>query len=630
MLLNMSDYFSGLKMTVISGISLLVSLVLLLSGNKLPIDPAWITIVISGYPLLYLAITRLVYKKWISSALLISIAMIASIYIGEIFAAGEVAFIMAIGAILEDLTINRAKKGLENLISLTPTEGRRIKIINGKEIEEIIAYSEIRVKDIIRIFPGEAITVDGVIVDGNTSVDQSIVTGESLPIDKSVGDKVFCGTLNCFGSIDIEATNVGQDSSLQKLINLVKEAENNKAPTQRIVDKWAIWLVPIALLIAISTYFIALFLGVGSINALNRAVTVLIVFCPCALSLATPTSIVAAIGQSTKHGIIIKSGIALENMGHVDTITFDKTGTITHGKLTVDEITSFNDVTIEDILSLTASAESKSEHPIAKAIVEYTRNLKIDILSSIQFVMIPGKGIQAKVNDFDVTCGNEKYLLSLGITLETDVYDHLDKYRSEGKATILVALNSICVGIISLADTTRSNAQDMIRKLNELGTNTILLTGDNAITANHIAQSVGINSVFSDLLPEEKVSKIEILQSKGHIVCMIGDGVNDAPALKMANVGVAMGSMGSDIAIEAADIALMNDDLSNIPYLKRLSKATINTIKFNITMSMIINVIAVGMSVLGLLNPIAGALVHNAGSVLIVLNAALLYDRKFK
>ncbi|MHB8097844.1 MAG: heavy metal translocating P-type ATPase, partial [Erysipelotrichaceae bacterium] len=563
-------------------------------------------------------------------ALLISIAMIASIYIGEIFAAGEVAFIMAIGAILEDLTINRAKKGLENLISLTPTEGRRIKIINGKEIEEIIAYSEIRVKDIIRIFPGEAITVDGVIVDGNTSVDQSIVTGESLPIDKSVGDKVFCGTLNCFGSIDIEATNVGQDSSLQKLINLVKEAENNKAPTQRIVDKWAIWLVPIALLIAISTYFIALFLGVGSINALNRAVTVLIVFCPCALSLATPTSIVAAIGQSTKHGIIIKSGIALENMGHVDTITFDKTGTITHGKLTVDEITSFNDVTIEDILSLTASAESKSEHPIAKAIVEYTRNLKIDILSSIQFVMIPGKGIQAKVNDFDVTCGNEKYLLSLGITLETDVYDHLDKYRSEGKATILVALNSICVGIISLADTTRSNAQDMIRKLNELGTNTILLTGDNAITANHIAQSVGINSVFSDLLPEEKVSKIELLQSKGHIVCMIGDGVNDAPALKMANVGVAMGSMGSDIAIEAADIALMNDDLSNIPYLKRLSKATINTIKFNITMSMIINVIAVGMSVLGLLNPIAGALVHNAGSVLIVLNAALLYDRKFK
>jgi len=630
MLLNMSDYFSGLKMTVISGISLLVSLVLLLSGNKLPIDPAWITIVISGYPLLYLAITRLVYKKWISSALLISIAMIASIYIGEIFAAGEVAFIMAIGAILEDLTINRAKKGLENLISLTPTEGRRIRIINGKEIEEIISYNEIRVKDIIRIFPGEAITVDGVIVDGNTSVDQSIVTGESLPIDKSVGDKVFCGTLNCFGSIDIEATNVGQDSSLQKLINLVKEAENNKAPTQRIVDKWAIWLVPIALLIAISTYFIALFLGVGSINALNRAVTVLIVFCPCALSLATPTSIVAAIGQSTKHGIIIKSGIALENMGHVDTITFDKTGTITHGKLTVDEITSFNDVTIEDILSLTASAESKSEHPIAKAIVEYTRNLKIDILSSIQFVMIPGKGIQAKVNDFDVTCGNEKYLLSLGITLETDVYDHLDKYRSEGKATILVALNSICVGIISLADTTRSNAQDMIRKLNELGTNTILLTGDNVITANHIAQSVGINSVFSDLLPEEKVSKIELLQSKGHIVCMIGDGVNDAPALKMANVGVAMGSMGSDIAIEAADIALMNDDLSNIPYLKRLSKATINTIKFNITMSMIINVIAVGMSVLGLLNPIAGALVHNAGSVLIVLNAALLYDRKFK
>ncbi len=630
MLLNISDYFSGLKMTIVSGISLLVSLLLLLSGKKLAFDPAWITILISGYPLLYLAITRLIYKKWISSALLISIAMIASIYIGEIFAAGEVAFIMAIGAILEDLTINRAKKGLENLISLTPTEGRRIKVIHGKEVEEIIPFNEIKVKDIIRILPGEAITVDGLIVNGNTSVDQSIVTGESLPIDKSVGDKVFCGTVNCFGSIDIEATNVGQDSSLQKLINLVKEAENNKAPTQRIVDKWAIWLVPIALLIAISAYFIALFLGVNATGALNRAVTVLIVFCPCALSLATPTSIVAAIGQSTKRGIIIKSGIALENMGHVDTIAFDKTGTITHGKLTVDEITSFNNVLIEDIVSLTASAESKSEHPIAKAIVEYARNQRIDVLSSTQFEMIPGKGVQAKVNEYNVICGNEKYLLSLGITIEQIVYDKLEQYRSEGKATILVGINNNCVGVISLADTIRLNALDMVRNLKELGTNTILLTGDNTITANHIAQSVGISSVYSDLLPDEKVSKIELLQKEGHIVCMIGDGVNDAPALKTAHVGVAMGSMGSDIAIEAADIALMNDDLTNISYLKRLSKATINTIKFNITMSMIINVIAVSMSVLGLLNPIAGALVHNAGSVLIVLNAALLYDRKFR
>jgi len=274
------DFFAGVPMTIVAGIFLAISLVLMLTGIECPVDPAWITIIISGIPMLYLALIRLFFQKWVSSALLISIAMIASIAIGEIFAAGEVAFIMAIGAILEDITIARAKKGLSKLIALAPIEGRKLTKKEGVFTEEMIPAEQIRVGDLLRVLPGEKIPVDGKIVTGNTSVDQSVMTGESLPVDKTIGEEVFCGTMNCFGSIDMEATSVGKDSSLQKLINMVKEAENKKAPMQRIVDKWAVWLVPIALLVAISAFFVTWTLGYDIMVALNRGVTVLVVFCP--------------------------------------------------------------------------------------------------------------------------------------------------------------------------------------------------------------------------------------------------------------------------------------------------------------------------------------------------------------
>lgn len=630
MLKRISELLSGFKMTIISGVFLVISLTLLLTGNKLPIDPAWITVIISGFPLLYSAITRLIYQKWISSALLISIAMIASISIGELFAAGEVAFIMAIGGILEERTIARAKKGLSKLIELAPVEGRKLVQKDGKLIEEIIPADQIKVGDLLRVLPGETIPVDGKIVSGNTSVDQSIMTGESLPIDKSVGEKVFCATMNCFGSIDMEATNVGEDSSLQKLINMVKEAENKKAPMQRIVDKWAVWLVPIALLIAIITFFATWRLGGDIMVALNRAVTVLIVFCPCALALATPTSIMAAIGQATKHGVIIKSGEALEKMGNVDTIAFDKTGTLTYGKLEVSDIISFNkDIKKIELLAISASAEAKSEHPLGKAIVSYAKEKNLTLTETTDFKMIAGMGIFAEVDGRNIYCGSEKFLLSNGITIHETINNTLEKLRKEGKASILVAEDGDCIGVIALSDMLRPTAKEMVKKLSDMGTQTVLLTGDNRMTADYFAKQVGITSVRAELLPEQKVSNITLLQNEGKNVCMIGDGVNDAPALKTANVGVAMGSMGSDIAVEAADIALMGDDISKIPYLKRLSRSTINTIKGNIIASMIINAVAVIMSVLGLLNPITGALVHNVGSVLVVLNAALLYDRNF-
>ena len=631
MLKKANDFLAGLPMTIVAGAFLLLDLVPHLVEefgstpmhlNFFPFDPAWVTVIISGIPLLYLAVWRIIHNPGISkisSALLITIAMFAAIAIGDLFAAGEVAFIMAIGAILEEMTTNRAKKGLKKLISLAPTQGRRLK----DDKEEMIPSAEIRQGDVLRILPGETIPVDGKILTGETSVDQSIITGESLPVDKTVGDEVFCGTINRFGSIDITATKVGEDSSLQKLIRMVQDAENKQAPMQRIADKVASWLVPVALLIAIGAY-----IGTGNIVT---AVTVLVVFCPCALVLATPTAIMAAIGQATKHGVIIKSGEALEKMGKVDTIAFDKTGTLTYGRLDVSDILPFDKNLDEmSLLALTASAEVKSEHPLGKAIVSCANEKGLPLTESSAFKMITGKGIYAKITGKKLFCGNEKFLKENGVAIDNTVQTVLMKLRIQGKASILVASGTKCIGVIALSDVLRPEAKGMVSRLSSMHTRTVLLTGDNKKTANYFAKQVGISEVRAELLPEEKVQNIEELQRENHKVCMIGDGVNDAPALKTAEVSVAMGNMGSDIAIDAADIALMSDDISKIPYLKRLSNATVSTIKFSITLSMCINFVAIVLSLLQLLNPTTGALVHNAGSCSVVLIAALLYDRKFE
>ena len=631
MLKKLERFLAGLPMTIVAGVFLLLDLVPHLMEefggtpvqlSFLPFDPAWVTIVISGIPLLYLAIWRIIHNPGISkisSALLICIAMFAAIAIGDLFAAGEVVFIMAIGTLLEEATTDRAKKGLKNLISLAPTMGRRLE--NGKE--EMIPAEEIRQGDVLRILPGETIPVDGTIISGETSVDQSIMTGESLPVDKGVGEEVFCGTINRFGSIDISATEVGENSSLQKLIRMVQDAENKQAPMQRIADRVASWLVPVALLIAILAYVFT--------ENIVTAVTVLVVFCPCALVLATPTAIMAAIGQATKHGVIIKSGEALEKMGKVDTIAFDKTGTLTYGRLAVSDMISFDETISEtDLLSLAASAEARSEHPLGKAIVAYARVKEVPLMESTAFKMTTGKGIFAEVDNRRVLCGNEKFLTEHGVSINNKIESALERLRGQGKASILVAEGQKCVGVIALSDVLRPEAKDMVSRLSDMHTRTVLLTGDHQKTADYFAQQVGISEVRAELLPEEKVQSIEKLQAENHKVCMIGDGVNDAPALKKADVSVAMGNMGSDIAVDAADVALMSDDISKIPYLKRLSNATVRTIKASITLSMCINFVAIVLSLMEVLTPTTGALVHNAGSCFVVLIAALLYDRKFE
>ena len=620
MLKKINDLLAGGPMTAVSGVCLALSLCALWMNLDLPVDPAWVSVVISGLPLLYLAVWRIIYNpgiRKISSALLITIAMFAALAIGDLFAAGEVAFIMAVGAILEDMTTKRARKGLRQLISLAPVQGRRIR--DGRE--EMIRAEEIRPGDILRVLPGETIPADGRVASGETSVDQSVMTGESLPVDKGVGDEVFCGTLNCFGAIDLEVVREGEDSSLRQMIRLVQEAENRQAPMQRIADRCASWLVPAALLIALGAYIAA-----GNIVT---AVTVLVVFCPCALVLATPTAIMAAIGQAAKHGVIIKSGEALENMGKVDVIAFDKTGTLTCGRLAVSDIRPLgSSISEEKLLELAASAELKSEHPLAKAIISFAEEREMILTEPEVFRMMAGRGVYAELSGKKVLCGSERFLEEQGVAADRETRNFLERLRVQGKASLLVAEEGRCIGIIALSDVLRPEAEEMIRQLHDMRVRTVLLTGDNRKTAAYFAEQAGNTEARAELLPEEKVKSIRELQREHH-VCMIGDGVNDAPALKTADVSAAMGSMGSDIAVDAADIALMGDDLSRIPYLKRLSDATVKTIKASIGMSMTINFAAIILSVLGMLNPTTGALVHNAGSCFVVLFAALLYDRKF-
>ena len=585
------DILSGLYMTILAGLFLLLDgiphLIETFGGqspfqNIFPFESSWVTVIICGFPLVYLSIRRIVYNKGISkisSALLISMAMFAAVAIGDIFAAGEVAFIMALGALLEEATTERAKKGLKKLISLAPVKGRKIQ--DNKE--KMISVESIQSGDYLRILPGETIPVDGRIINGETTVDQSIMTGESIPVDKTIDDDVFGGTINCFGAIDIIATKVGEDSSIQKMIQLIRNAEQKQAPIQRITDTVASRLVPIALMIACIGYLVTGNIIVG--------VTVLVVFCPCALVLATPTAVMAAIGQSI---------------------------------LVVD--TDYSEV---DILQLAASAEAKSEHPIGKAIVSHAIEQDLEILDTTSFTMFVGKGIIAVIKGRELYCGNERFLEEHNIIVSESIQQAINVYRSEGKVSVIIADREHIIGIITLSDTMRNDVINMISAISSLDMTTVLLTGDSEEAATYIGKKSGVSEIHAELLPGEKVSIIESLQGKHHKVCMVGDGINDAPAMKIADVSIAMGTIGSDIAIETADIALMSDDLSKIPYIKRLSDATIKTIKFSIALSMVINCIAIILSLLEVLTPTTGALVHNVGSCLVVLIAARLYDRKF-
>ena len=574
----------------------------------LPFDIAWAAIVLCGVPILVGAFKAVVFEHDIKADLLVSLALIASAATKEYFAAGEVALIMQIGSLLEDYTSGKARESVERLIRMTPQTARVRR--DGKD--DLIPAEEVAVGDVLTVLAGETIPVDGTILDGETSIDQSVMTGESIPVDKKAGDKVSSGTVNQFGTFTMRADALSGDSSLQRMVRLAREAEENQAPIVTQADRWATWLVGIALGCAAVTWMAA--------GEFMRAVTVLVVFCPCAFILATPTAVLAGIGNAARYGIIIRSGEALEKLSRIRKAAFDKTGTLTHGKPRVIKTVSCSDAyPEEDVLRYLASAEQRSEHPLGKAIVSAWAAGGGEFADAEDFRVLAGQGITATVNGHSLAAGNAEFMRSRGVDMSAG--EAAAAFCNNGSTVVFLGIGGQLAGFAVLSDTVREDAALTVRRLKELDIAPMLLTGDHEEAARAIARQAGIEEVYADLLPEEKLRHVK---SSDRPVCMIGDGVNDALALASADAGIAMGGIGSDIAIESADAVLVSDEIRRLPYLFSLARSVMKKVKSNIIASLIINLTAVVLSALGVLTPVTGALWHNFGSVFVVVNAALL------
>ena len=637
-LLDVGGIRKDVALLVVSAVALVLSYAL---GDTLAVDPAWVAIVLCGVPIVLGAVIALVCDLDVKADMLVSIALIASVAIGEYFAAGEVALIMQLGGLLEEVTSARAQRSIEHLVAITP---RTARVLDESGAEVTVAADDVPPGATVRVRPGETIPVDGVVLEGSTSVDESVMTGESLPRDKVAGDEVTSGTVNQFGSITVRATRVGEDSAIQRMARLVQSADAGKAKIVRLADRWATWIVVIALVAAV---VVALATG-----ELVRGVTVLVVFCPCSLVLATPTAIVAAIGNATRHGFLVKEGDALERLAEVDRVLLDKTGTLTQGepRVTAVEVmpaggagetgadgaaagtetagteTASPEVARERLYALVAAAELRSEHPLGRAIVACAREEGVEVAEPDDFQMRPGQGVVATVGGTRVAAGNRQLMAAEGVHAEAwaPLGARVAELEGSGCTVTLVAVGGRAAGLVALSDTLRPQSSQAVRALKAEGVVPVLLTGDNPAAAHTIALRAGIDEVQAECRPEDKLSYIERAEAEGSKAAMVGDGVNDAPALRRAYVGIAMGGVGSDIAVEAADIAIVGDNVSELPFLLRLSRHTMRVIKANITFSMTLNVVAIVLASLAVLDPVSGALVHNCGSVLVVVNSAFL------
>ena len=589
-------------------------------------DPAWIAVVICGLPIFRGAFKNL-RKGKITSALLISIAMTASLIMGVLtaagvigetghtdsyfFAAGEIAFIMAIGELVETVTSGKSRSAVADLIAMRPTRATVITDEGFKEKE----VSDIEAGERVLARPGEIIAVDGVVVKGSGSVDTSSITGEFVPAEASEGFAVYAGTRNLESALEIEVTRKSNETTLTKLIEYVRKAEKNKAPIVRLADKWASYFVPATCTLSVIVFFLTLFAAkAGVVEAISRAITILVVVCPCALTLATPIAVAAGIGNASRKGILIKSGTAMEALAKVNALATDKTGTLTEGKLVVDKVYP-EGISETELTEYAAAAEAKSEHPIARAICAANKGRTLPSENTVAEV---GKGVGAVVEGKKVAV---KKLDELKELMPAKLYERL---ASLGATVVGVTIDGEYKGAIAVTDTVRKGAATMVSELKSMGITTIMLTGDNARHAGKIAALTGISDVRANLLPEEKVKAVESLKAEGKKVLMAGDGVNDAPSLAVADASVTMGAMGSSVAIETADVALMSDDVRKLPYLLKLARRTLKTIYVNLTVSLAISVASVFLSAFGILNAVTGALVHNASSVIVCISGALL------
>jgi copper-(or silver)-translocating P-type ATPase/heavy metal-(Cd/Co/Hg/Pb/Zn)-translocating P-type ATPase len=540
---------------------------------------------------------------------LVSLAIVASVFIGEYQAAAVVAFIMVLGSLLEKFTSERARSAIHSLIRLNPDQATLI--IDEEEIP--VPIKDVKQGDLVLIRPGERIPVDGLIVRGEAAVNQSSLTGESMPVDKKPGDQVYAGTIIYNGMLVVEVERAGAESTLGRLIKLVQDAENVKAPILRVADRYAKYFTHTIIGLSILVFLVT--------KDISRAVTLLIVGCPCAFILAAPTAVTASLGNAARHGVLIKGGALLEEMGRINAVLFDKTGTLTTGEPVVAKIMPLAPYNEENLLTLAASAERYSEHPIARAILKTAQEAGCILSEPVNFRQIVGKGIEAMV------AGK---LVFVGAVSEGDpAYEKISNEDHWG-TILMVKQSEQIIGYLAVSDQIRADVRVVIDTLGQIGIKKIaLLTGDGFAAASGIAKEAGIEEFYITLLPEQKLEYIRGLQQQNYKVAMVGDGINDAPSLAAADIGIAMGAMGTDVALDAADIALMNDELDKIPFSLKLGRATLNTINFNIAFAMVFNSLAIIGSGLGYLHPISGAIVHNIGSVFVVINSALLLRRRF-
>lgn len=568
-----------------------------------------------------------------SAAFLYGIFAIVQIFGGNVDYAYDLYFesaaviitLITLGKYLESVTKGKTSEAIKKLMGLAPKTA--IIIRNGKEIETPI--EEVEVGDIIVVKPGEKMPVDGEVVEGTTSVDESMLTGESIPVEKNIGDKIIGASINKNGTIKYRATKVGKDTALAQIIKLVEDAQGSKAPIAKLADIISGYFVPVVMVIAVVSAFAWYMSGETGVFALTIFISVLVIACPCALGLATPTAIMVGTGKGAEYGVLIKSGVALETAHKVKTIVFDKTGTITEGKPKVTDVVVTNDITQDYLLQLAASAEKGSEHPLGEAIVKGAEEKGLEFKKLDFFKAIPGHGIEVKIDGKDILLGNRKLMVESNISLE-NLEEISHKLAGEGKTPMYVSIDGKMVGIIAVADTVKENSKRAIEKLHEMGIEVAMITGDNKRTAEAIAKQVGIDRILAEVLPQDKANEVKKLQAEGKKVAMVGDGINDAPALAQADIGIAIGS-GTDVAMESADIVLMRSDLMDVPTAIQLSKKTILNIKENLFWAFGYNTlgIPVAMGILyifggPLLNPIIAAAAMSLSSVSVLANALRL------
>jgi len=600
----------------INGVLLLAGFLVSILGN--PVVGNWLyffSAAIGSVPLFILAGKAVFLKHDITAGFMASVAMIAAIVIGEYSAAALVVFMFAIGDWLENLTIARADNALRDLARLVPATV--VVIRNGQET--ITSIEQVLIGDRVLVRSGERIGVDGQVLAGSGSVNQSAITGESMPAEKKPGDEVFAGTMNEVGALEIQVTRLGQDTTLGQIVKLVKEAQKTQAPVQRIANQYARTLVPITFAIAVLVYLLT--------GDITRSITVLVVVCPCALVLATPTAVVAAIGNAAKRGMLVKSGAVIEQIGKVTVVAFDKTGTLTHGKPVVQSVIALDGYPADHLLSLAASIERNSEHPIGRSIVKASQDRQVAIPDALDCCILPGYGITGQVEQKQVVIGNRTLLGERGILWANTVDNQIHQLESQGQTVIPIAVDGALRGLITLADTPRLEAKKAIAELKRIGIReVIMITGDNPRTADRIAKELGIDRVYAEVLPQDKLRIIRELQAEGKKVAFVGDGVNDAPALAAAEIGIAMGLAGTDVALETADIGLMADEIERIPQIIDLSRQALRVIRQNVIFSMAMNVLSVVLGGFGIIGPAIGALMHETSALPVLANSARLIN----